>query len=69
MERSKQQVAGPVSAVPCPWCGRPNDLRNIEGMGLLEKGARVDCDHCKRVSVVDGIDTRPRVIVRQYHGR
>lgn len=81
MEQNKQAVSGPISAVPCPWCGNRNDLSNLFEQGILEgslhddsgkiisRGSRVDCDHCKRLSVVEKVDTRPRVILRQYHGR
>jgi hypothetical protein len=69
VERSKQKTIGVVHAVPCPWCKHPNDLRDLKEQMLVEKGARIDCDKCKRISEVDAIDNRPRVILRQYHGR
>jgi hypothetical protein len=67
MERSKQKTVGAVHAVPCPWCKRPNDLRDLKEQHLLEPDAIIDCDHCKRLSVVDAIDIRPRIILRQKH--
>ena len=68
MERSKQKTVGVIHAVPCPWCKRPNDLREMHEQRLLEAGARYGCDHCKRVFELETIDTRPRLIVKQYHG-
>jgi hypothetical protein len=69
MERSKQKTIGIIPAVPCPWCNRTNDLTDLKEQMLLEKGAKIDCDHCKRISVVDAIDGRPRIILKQFHGR
>jgi hypothetical protein len=68
MERSKQKTIGVVHAVPCSWCGKHNDLRDLKEQMLIEKGARIDCDHCKRISVIDAIDNRPRIVLRQHHG-
>lgn len=75
MERHKKAVMGPVSGVPCPWCGAKNDFREIqggfageEGLGVdYEEGAVVGCDHCKHPSEIVKIDRRPRIILRQYH--
>lgn len=74
MERHKKAVMGPVSKVPCPWCGQSNDFREMGGFAGedsmlvgLEDGAVVDCDHCKNRSIVVKIDRRPRVILRQKH--
>lgn len=65
---NNKRTVGPVDQAPCPWCKKPNNLREIQQQQMLEKGARIDCDHCKRHYVVAGIDTRPRVILKQYHG-
>jgi hypothetical protein len=67
-EHRTDKTVGPVSAVPCPWCGRTNDCRGIQESHLLEKGNIIDCDHCKRKSVIEAVDTRPRVVLKQYHG-
>lgn len=67
MEQHKKAVMGPVSGVPCPWCGGKNDCRELQEQMLLEKGCVIDCDHCKRKSVVVEIDTRPRIILKQKH--
>ena len=66
-DRSKAQTIGPVSAVPCPWCGHTNDMRELHAQTVLEKGATVDCDRCKKHSEVVVIDARPRVVLRQKH--
>jgi hypothetical protein len=81
MERRKDLSAGPVSATPCPWCGQRNDLSELWDQGVLEegevvdpttgrknRGSKVDCDHCQRISVVVKIDRAPRVVLKQFHG-
>ena len=60
-------VAGPMHAVPCPYCGQPNDFRahadqdsGSAGWGsTLEAGSKVDCDHCGRTSKILRIDRVP----------
>ncbi len=42
------QVAGPIHAVPCPHCGKPNDFRDLQQQQLLDTGHTVGCDHCGR---------------------
>jgi hypothetical protein len=68
VDHRTHQVVGPISAVPCPWCGKTNDMRELYAQQVLEKGARVDCDHCHLVSEVVVVDTRPRVVLKQRHG-
>lgn len=55
---------GPVHAVACPHCGRPNDLRELENQNLLDTGSEIVCGpvdgqpntgHCGRVFVVTRI--------------
>ena len=41
------QTKGPIHAVACPWCRKPNDFRTVEDYGL-ETGNVLTCDHCKR---------------------
>ena len=67
MERHKQNVIGPIRAVPCPWCGQKNDLREINEQIPLEGGHVVDCDHCQRKSTIVTVDRDPRIILRQKH--
>lgn len=63
---TKQVTKGAIHAVPCPWCGRPNDFRPLAGdqdggVGWgsqgLERGAVIDCDHCKHKSRIMAIET------------
>jgi endogenous inhibitor of DNA gyrase (YacG/DUF329 family) len=63
-------VSGPVSAVPCAHCGKPQDYTALENQrdeeGLapeLPRGARVECDDCGKLSEV--VDVRKVVLVRQ----
>lgn len=57
----RQQVTrGPLHAVPCPWCGRKSDFRSLADSnqggvgwgGMLETGAKVDCDHCGKTAKI-----------------
>lgn len=56
-----QATRGPLNKVPCPWCQRPLNFsahvdESMGGVGWgeqgLERGAKVDCDHCGRTSWV-----------------
>ncbi len=67
MERHKKVIGGPISAVPCPWCGNRNDMREINEQFPLETGCVVDCDNCKRKSIVASVDVTPRIFLRQKH--
>ncbi len=67
MERHKQQVVGPLYAVPCSWCGQKNDLREINEQFPLEVGVGVECDHCQKISTVSRIDRAPRIGLKQKH--
>lgn len=58
-----KKTIGPISAVQCPHCGKHNDMRALSEQHLLEQGAKVDCDHCKQLSTIVAIDTRPRVVL------
>jgi hypothetical protein len=60
-----QRRQGPVDALPCPWCGRPNDMREggQEGWGgefkpdELGAGNVYSCDHCKRRFVLNSVQS------------
>lgn len=41
-------VAGAIDGVPCPHCGKKNDLRNLESEQLLDTGHQMFCDYCQR---------------------
>jgi DNA-directed RNA polymerase subunit RPC12/RpoP len=45
------QTRGTVDSTACPHCKKPNDFSDVP-MGLLEKGTLIECDHCKRKSLV-----------------
>lgn len=60
MPTSPTTVQGPVDAVPCSHCGRPQDLRELEA---IERGLGFECDHCRKVSEI--VDLRKIVVVRQ----
>ncbi len=60
---TKTATKGALHAVPCPYCGETMDFRGHvdssqggAGWGdTMEKGAKVDCDHCGRTSKILGI--------------
>ena len=68
-DQSKTRKVGPFNQCPCPWCGKLNDCSGLMEQQLVEKGSVIDCDHCKRLFQVVQIDTRPRFIVQQFHGK
>jgi len=45
-------TGGPIDAVKCPSCGRPNDFRDIHAQQLLDTGHTLKCDHCRRIMKV-----------------
>jgi hypothetical protein len=67
----QKSTQGPVSSVPCPRCGKPNDFREVtsdeDGADVpsdsnaigadFEQGAIVDCDHCGGKMKILGIVT------------
>ena len=65
MPPTKQRLVGPVSSVPCPHCGKHNDMRSLLETQLLERGTKVDCDHCKQISIVIAVDRRPRIMLEK----
>lgn len=56
--------------VPCPHCGQPNDMRELqEMMGAgFEPGLKASCDHCHRNMVVTTVQPVTIVHVRQAEG-
>lgn len=67
MERHKKAVIGPISRVPCPWCGTKNDFREVNEQFPLEGGCVVDCDRCQQKSIVVQVDRSPRIVLKQKH--
>lgn len=65
--RHQQQPTtnGPINAVPCPHCGAPNDFRHLSSQQLLDTGAEVSCDKCKRLMKVAGMQTVQVILVRR----
>ena len=61
-----QAVTGPVTAVPCPHCGKPNDMSpHSEEEQHLDTGNEFDCDHCHRLMQVVALKPVTMVSVRQ----
>ena len=63
------QTSGPISAVPCPHCGRPNDYRDIHKDGLLDTGAETYCDHCDGAATVTAVRNVTLVGLRRENKR
>lgn len=53
-------TSGPIDRAPCPHCGQGNDLRDLADM--IDTGAEIQCDHCKRVFEIVAI--QPVTLVR-----
>jgi len=58
-------VQGPINSVPCPHCGKGNDLREMQAQTLLDTGHKFLCDHCNRSMEVLSIRTVTVVTVRR----
>jgi hypothetical protein len=60
--------SGPVTAVPCPWCGKKNNLtslpENIGQQTYKNTAFRIDCDHCDAGFVITRVVTT--ITVAQY---
>ena len=61
-----RQLNGAVHRVPCPWCGKTNDVRNLEQQQLLDAGTEYDCDHCGHIVQVLAVQMVKLVTVRQH---
>jgi hypothetical protein len=56
---------GPIEAVRCPHCGKPNDMRILQQQQLLDTGHDVECDHCNRIMEVVGMRQVTVIVVRK----
>ncbi len=72
-QRVPPTTHGPVDQVPCPHCGKPNDLRELDSQQLLDTGHEIVCGplegrppigHCGRVFTVAGIRMVKVIVVR-----
>ena len=61
-------VEGPVHKVPCPWCGKPGDLRGIQSQigQAFEAGCTYGCDHCKGLIKITRVAPVTIVQVKQH---
>ena len=75
-QRQPPTVNGPVHGVPCPHCGRTNDLRELDSQNLLDTGAEIVCSaldgtpsggHCGRLFQVVRIQAVKFVVVAPMH--
>lgn len=61
-------AVGKIHAVPCPYCGKAQDLRELQSQQLLDTGHGVVCDMCHRRSEVAAIQTTTVVGLRPASG-
>lgn len=57
---------GASDRVPCPSCGKPNSMVELDSQQLLDTGHRVDCMHCHRMMEVVAIRVVKVVAVRPW---
>lgn len=57
-------TTGPVHRVPCPHCGKPQDMRELAAQNLLDTGNDVVCEDCGRVYIITGIAQIMLITVR-----
>lgn len=62
---STRTVQGPIHAVPCPHCGKPNDYRTLKSEQLLDTGHCNFCDYCGHSMEVVKLATIEIVVVRR----
>jgi hypothetical protein len=65
---SPKLLNGPIHAVPCPWCGRPNDCRKLADNlhQSFEAGTWWECDHCHNLVMNTKVTEVTVVQVRQH---
>jgi len=62
-------TGGPVQSVPCPSCGTSMDLRELQAQQLMDTGSEVECDKCKYLCMIVGIQPLTYVTVRPTQRR
>ncbi len=65
---STKTCDGPVHKVPCPHCGKPNDLRDLQrDVGeSFEPGLTYECDSCRLINHITSVT--PVLVVRVRQG-
>lgn len=58
---------GPVHAVPCPHCGRPNNCKGLHEM--LTSGTTLTCDHCGQLMQIVGVKMVQVVLLSKPRGQ
>jgi hypothetical protein len=64
---SDKKIHGPIHAVPCPWCGKANNCKNLSEAikQSMEAGTSYYCDHCRHLVVITKVIPVTVVEVRQ----
>ncbi len=62
---SDRMVTGANDRVPCPWCGKFNDFRDLEQQQLMDTGHIIGCDFCGQTMEVGQIRLIKAYGVRQ----
>lgn len=74
---TKKATKGATHRVPCPHCGKHNDLRKLTpgrggiagwGADMVETGTIIDCDHCGRKAKIAKVQT-VKVVTLVQHNR
>lgn len=69
MPPTGSNVSGPLDRVPCPSCGKPNNMRPIQEEQLLDTGSDYSCDGCGNLMTVVAIQQVTIVSVRRSPNR
>lgn len=64
-QQGSPTLSGPMSAVPCPHCGRKQDFRPLNDQQLLDTGSEFACDDCGYSQLVVAIQPVTIVTVRK----
>lgn len=67
MPKAPPTTNGPVHHVPCPHCGKANDLRELDGQNLLDTGAEIICAPLDRTTPSVGYCGRMFQVVGILH--
>lgn len=62
-------IQGPIEKVPCPHCGKPNDVASeLTELNMVEPGVVLICDFCHKKMQIVKVTIITMVAVRQTRG-
>lgn len=59
-------TSGPINAVPCPNCGKPNSFAGHHE--LIDTGSVFTCDHCQQAFQICGVRMMKFISLRKPVG-